>query len=39
VEGDDYLPAPAGPSNSGQDAIGPLGHLGTLSAHVQLTIN
>ena len=26
-------------SNAGQDAVGPLGHLGTLLAHVQLSIN
>ena len=26
-------------SNAGQDAIGPLGHLGTLSARVQPSIN
>ena len=40
VEGDDYLPVPAGHtiSNTGQDGIGPLGHLGTLSAHVQPSI-
>ena len=26
-------------SNAGQDAIGPLGHLGTRSAHVQPSVN
>ena len=34
--GDEYLPAPAGHtiSNVGQDAVGPLGHLDTLSAQL-----
>ncbi|RMC15661.1 hypothetical protein DUI87_07863 [Hirundo rustica rustica] len=38
VQGKDDLPAPAGHTipDPDQDAIGPLGHLGTLLAHVQL---
>ncbi|RMC13421.1 hypothetical protein DUI87_10959 [Hirundo rustica rustica] len=38
VQGKNDLPAPAGHTipDPGQDAIGPLGHLGTLLAHVQL---
>ncbi len=41
LQGDDNLPAPAGHtiSNTGQDGIGLLGHLGTLLGHVQLSIN
>ena len=41
LQGDDNLPAPAGHtiSNTGQDGIGLLGHLGTLSAHIQPSIN
>ncbi|RMC22279.1 hypothetical protein DUI87_00590 [Hirundo rustica rustica] len=36
VQGKNELPAPAGHTipDPGQDAIGPLGHLGTLLAHV-----
>ena len=39
--GDDDLPAPAGHtiSNAGHDAVGPNGHLGTLLARVQPSIN
>ncbi|RMC17992.1 hypothetical protein DUI87_04868 [Hirundo rustica rustica] len=38
VQGKNDLPAPSGHTipDPGQDAIGPLGHLGTLLAHVQL---
>ncbi|RMC13238.1 hypothetical protein DUI87_10772 [Hirundo rustica rustica] len=38
VQGKNDLPAPSGHTipDTGQDAIGPLGHLGTLLAHVQL---
>ncbi|RMC00220.1 hypothetical protein DUI87_22825 [Hirundo rustica rustica] len=38
VQGKSHLPAPAGHTipDPGQDAIGPLGHLGTLLARVQL---
>ena len=37
VQRDDYLPAPAGStiSDTSQGAIGLLGHLGTLLAHIQ----
>ncbi|GAB0184399.1 hypothetical protein GRJ2_000905200 [Grus japonensis] len=41
VQGDDRFPTPAGHtiSDTSQDAVGLLGHLGTLLAHVQLAIN
>ncbi|RMC19236.1 hypothetical protein DUI87_03842 [Hirundo rustica rustica] len=41
VQGQNELPAPAGHAipDPGQDAPGPIGHLGTLLAHVQLVIN
>ncbi|RMB91832.1 hypothetical protein DUI87_31760 [Hirundo rustica rustica] len=41
VQGKNDLPAPAGHTvpDTGQDAIGLLGHLGTLLAHVQLVVN
>ncbi|KAF1468800.1 Arf-GAP with SH3 domain, ANK repeat and PH domain-containing protein 2, partial [Megadyptes antipodes antipodes] len=41
VQGHDHFPAPAGHtiSDTGQDAIGLLGHLGTLPAHVQPAVN
>ena len=41
IGGDGYLPVPPGHtiSNAGQDGTDPLGHLGTLSAHVQPSIN
>ena len=41
VQGDNYFPVPAGHniSDTSQDAIGLLGHLGTLSVHVQLSIS
>ncbi|KAK4811468.1 hypothetical protein QYF61_010347 [Mycteria americana] len=41
VQGHDHFPSPAGhtiPDRS-QDAVGLLGHLGTLSAHVQASVN
>ncbi|KAK4828136.1 hypothetical protein QYF61_023934 [Mycteria americana] len=40
-EGDDHFPGPAGHtiSDTIQDAIGLLGHLGTLSAHIQAAVN
>ncbi|TRZ22427.1 hypothetical protein HGM15179_004700 [Zosterops borbonicus] len=40
VEGDDCCPGPAGHTmaDQGQDAIGGLGHQGTLLAHVQLLL-
>ncbi|KAK4815525.1 hypothetical protein QYF61_003217 [Mycteria americana] len=39
--GDDHFPSPAGHtiSNTSQDAIGLLGHLGTLPAHIQLIVD
>ncbi|KAK4812358.1 LOW QUALITY PROTEIN: hypothetical protein QYF61_018808 [Mycteria americana] len=41
VQGDDHCPSPAGHtiSDTSQDAVGLLGHLGTLLAHIQLAIN
>ena len=41
VQGHDPLPAPAGHTipDTSQDAAGLLGHLGTLLAHVQLTVD
>ncbi|KAK4820419.1 hypothetical protein QYF61_026255 [Mycteria americana] len=40
-KGHDHFPSPAGHaiSDTSQDAIGFLGHLGTLPAHVQLAVN
>ncbi|KAK4807092.1 hypothetical protein QYF61_018433 [Mycteria americana] len=40
-EGHNHFPSPAGHtiSDTSQDAIGFLGHLGTLPAHVQLAVN
>ncbi|KAK4830080.1 LOW QUALITY PROTEIN: hypothetical protein QYF61_008418 [Mycteria americana] len=40
-EGDDHFPSPAGHTifDTSQDAIGFLGHLGTLLAHVQAAVN
>ena len=37
VQGDDHLPGPAGCTipDTSQDAVGLLGHLGTLPAHIQ----
>ncbi|KAK4816912.1 hypothetical protein QYF61_024922 [Mycteria americana] len=41
VQGHDHFPSPAGHtiSDTSQDAIGFLGHLGTLPAHVQPAVN
>ncbi|KAK4811651.1 hypothetical protein QYF61_022744 [Mycteria americana] len=41
VQGDDHFPAPAGHtiSDTSQDAICLLGHLGTLLAHIQLVVD
>ncbi|KAK4831254.1 hypothetical protein QYF61_016486 [Mycteria americana] len=41
VQGHDHSPSPAGhaTSDTSQDAIGFLGHLGTLLAHIQLAVN
>ncbi|KAK4811045.1 hypothetical protein QYF61_015749 [Mycteria americana] len=41
VQGHNHFPSPAGHTipDTSQDAIGFLGHLGTLPAHVQLTVN
>jgi len=41
VQGHDHLPPPAGHTipDTSQDAVGPLGHLGTLLAHVQPAVN
>ncbi|KAK4831748.1 hypothetical protein QYF61_018946 [Mycteria americana] len=41
VQGDNHFPTPAGHTipDTSQDAIGFLGHLGTLPAHVQLSVN
>ncbi|KAK4829036.1 hypothetical protein QYF61_001841 [Mycteria americana] len=41
VQGHDHFPTPAGHaiSDTSQDAIGLLGHLGTLLAHIQLAVN
>ncbi|KAK4827917.1 hypothetical protein QYF61_022365, partial [Mycteria americana] len=40
-EGDNHFPSPAGHtiSDTSQDAVGFLGHLGTLLAHIQLAVN
>ncbi|KAK4832522.1 hypothetical protein QYF61_023854 [Mycteria americana] len=40
-EGHDHFPSPAGHTNfdTSQDAIGFLGHLGTLLAHIQVAVN
>ncbi|KAK4818827.1 hypothetical protein QYF61_019864 [Mycteria americana] len=41
VQGHDHFPSPAGHTifDTSQDAIGFLGHLGTLLAHIQATVN
>ncbi|KAK4823681.1 hypothetical protein QYF61_005652 [Mycteria americana] len=41
VQGHDHIPSPAGHAifDTSQDAIGFLGHLGTLLAHIQLAVN
>ncbi|KAK4821042.1 hypothetical protein QYF61_012222 [Mycteria americana] len=41
VQGHDHCPSPAGHaiSDTSQDAIGFLGHLGTLLAHIQAAVN
>ncbi|KAK4815335.1 hypothetical protein QYF61_000167 [Mycteria americana] len=41
VQGHDHFPSPAGHtiSDTSQDAIGFLGHLGTLLAHIQAAVN
>ncbi|KAK4823486.1 hypothetical protein QYF61_002550 [Mycteria americana] len=41
VQGHDHFPTPAGHTifDTSQDAIGFLGHLGTLLAHIQLAVN
>ncbi|KAK4822882.1 hypothetical protein QYF61_021101 [Mycteria americana] len=41
VEGDNHFPSPAGHTifDTSQDAIGFLGHLGTLLAHIQAAVN
>ena len=41
VQGHNHFPAPAGHTIPGtsQDAVGLLGHLGMLLAHVQLAVN
>ncbi|KAK4828634.1 hypothetical protein QYF61_000282 [Mycteria americana] len=41
VQGHDHFPTPAGHtiSDTSQDAVGLLGHLGTLPAHIQLAVN
>ncbi|KAK4831520.1 hypothetical protein QYF61_018122 [Mycteria americana] len=41
VQGHDHFPSPAGHAifHTSQDAIGFLGHLGTLLAHIQVTVN
>ncbi|KAK4826007.1 hypothetical protein QYF61_003780 [Mycteria americana] len=41
VQGHDHFPSPAGHtiSDTSQDAIGLLGHLGTLLAHIQLAVD
>jgi len=40
VHGKDHFPSPAGltVSDTSQDAIGLLGYLGTLSAHIQFSL-
>ncbi|KAK4831982.1 hypothetical protein QYF61_020365 [Mycteria americana] len=41
VQGHDHFPSPAGHaiSDTSQDAVGLLGHLGTLLAHIQAAVN
>ncbi|KAK4831675.1 hypothetical protein QYF61_018672 [Mycteria americana] len=41
VQGDDHFPSPAGHtiSDKSQDAVGFLGHLGTLLAHIQAAVS
>ena len=41
VQGDDHFCSPAGHtvSNTNEDAVGLLGHLGTLLAHTQLAVD
>ncbi|KAK4832999.1 hypothetical protein QYF61_027023 [Mycteria americana] len=41
VQGDNHFPSPAGHtiSDTNQDAVGCLGHLGTLLAHIQVAVN
>ncbi|KAK4808950.1 hypothetical protein QYF61_013584 [Mycteria americana] len=41
VQGDDHCPSPAGHtiSDTSQDSVGRLGHLGTLLAHIQPAVN
>ncbi|KAK4806232.1 hypothetical protein QYF61_013376 [Mycteria americana] len=41
VQGHDHFPSPAGHAifDTSQDAIGLLGHLGTLLAHIQVAVN
>ncbi|KAK4832234.1 hypothetical protein QYF61_021148 [Mycteria americana] len=41
VQGHDHFPSPAGHtiSDTNQDAVGCLGHLGTLLAHIQAAVN
>jgi len=41
AQGLNHLPTPAGHTipDTSQDAVGPLGHLGTLLAHVQPAVN
>jgi len=41
VQGQDHLPTPAGHTipDTSQDAVGLLGHLGMLLAHVQLAVD
>lgn len=41
VQGHDHLPAPAGGTipDTSQDGVDLLGHLGTLLAHIQLTVD
>ncbi|KAK4828611.1 hypothetical protein QYF61_000063 [Mycteria americana] len=41
VQGHDHFPSPAGPTifDTSQDAIGFLGHLGTLLAHIQAAVS
>ena len=40
VQGDNHFPSPAGHAipDTSQDAVGLLGHLGTLPAHIQLAV-
>ncbi|CAM9287055.1 unnamed protein product, partial [Bubo scandiacus] len=41
VQGNNHFPSPAAHtiSDTSQDAVGLLGHLGTLLAHIQLAVN